>query len=131
MGILVRRLEKGVNYWVAELPSNETPFLYPELRELTEISFDQQEVLAGNNYECTYEFGDIHILSYMEPEMKCYMVYIGRFIVTKESAKMQMVIRNNVNPDLHEGKILDKNLDILAIKTYISQVDENHPELLI
>lgn len=131
MGSLMRRLEKGQNYWVCELPVIDKPFIYPQLRELTDIALDQQEMISGNNYECTYVFDDIHIYSYIQTDMKCYMANIGKFIVTKESAKMQMVIRNHINPNLYEGKIIDKALDIKSIKAYISDVDENQPQLLI
>jgi len=131
MGILTRRLEKGVTYWVCELPTNDTPFLYPELRTLTDITHDHSRALRGDNYNCTYEFDSVHIPTFLNPEVKFHMEMIGRFIVTKESAKMQMIIRNNVNVDLYENKKIDKELNIKSINEYITDVDENHPELLI
>lgn len=131
MGILMERLEKGQNYWVAELPTYDTPFQYPQLLKLTDISFDYSRIADGTNYECTYEFGDIHIPVTFNNEMKCYMAYIGNFLVFKESSKLHEVIRNHVNPELYKNKKIDESLDINSIKAYIMEVDKNYPERLI
>ena len=131
MGILLKRLEKGNNYWVSQLPTKDTPFIYPELRTLTDIIFDQSRYLDGRNYECTYVFDDIQIPIYMNSEVKCYMVSIGMYIITETSSKMQMVIKNHVNEKLYDGKKIDENLDIVSIKHYISDIEENHPEMLL
>jgi len=116
----MRRLEKGNNYWICELPVKGKAFLQPQLRELTDIIIDKEELVSGNNYEYTYVFDGILIYSYLNPEMKCYMSSIGNFIVTETSAKMQMVIRNHVNSELYDGKVIDEKLDVKSIKAYIN-----------
>lgn len=131
MGILMKRLVVGQNYWVCKLPKSDDNFIEPKLLELTDITAVLGFADTGRNYECTYIFGDIRIPTYMDIEVKSYAVSIDDFIVTNESAKMQMVIRNHVNPDMYKDKKIDLDLDVATINTYISDVDINHPELLI
>ncbi len=131
MGILMKRLEKGKTYWVCELPTLTTPFLQPQLMTLTDVIYDKSKWGQGRNYEHTYKFGELEIPTFMDNVLKCYMVSIDNFIITEESAKMQMVIRNNINATLYKDKKINKNLNIKAIKAYISEVDTNQPQLLI
>jgi len=72
MGILMKRLEVGQNYWVCKLPKSDDNFIKPILLELTDISAVLGFADTGRNYECTYIFGDIRIPAYMDIEVKSY-----------------------------------------------------------
>jgi len=131
MGILTDKLDIGKSYWVCELPTLTSVFLYPELRKLTDIYIDKSKLNEGRNYDCTFRFGDIDIPSFLNPDTKFYLAEIDNFLITNESSKMQRVIRNHINSNLYDGKKIDTNLDIKAINEYILDIDNNRPELLI
>ena len=127
----MKQLDKGKSYWVCELPTSTTNFLKPKLMILTDIIFDPTILIQGRNYDRTYKFGELEIPAFMDNELKCYMATIDNFIITSESAKIQMIIKNSINESMYPNGIIDEKLDIEMIKAYITEVNTNQPQLLI
>ena len=130
----MKPLNPNHNYWIARIPTRDTPILKPQLMTLTDIKYDQSAHARHDNYAETYIFSNdedyIWVESNNEGDKFMYKS-IGDFIVTQTSAKLIQIMDNNLHPERFEGGKLKPEVDYISLRECLEEINNNRPELLI
>lgn len=126
MGILMKPLLIGKFYWVTDLTTT-IPLKVEKLRLTEMVSYTQNKKKV--DYKFTYKFGKYEV-DVFSTDTKFGMMTIGNNHITNGMVKMLEILNNHITMDYNK-KQQDNILDYTMIRDYISDINTNHPELLI